>query len=179
MQGFGETPHHQLWVSGWRHRRPSPRRPRGSCACVSGGGSGVGGGQEQRHDRPNTEKKLSWTRWRCLSTSFGLPPGFMAMALTNSGETQRTGERTGASVEGSSSAFCSWLSLTRRCRGNVAASSARACTPRGLRTWVLQQCLQRKVLLFFFHCRHIAHLVEKQVAKPLDLACRHARLMSG
>lgn len=126
MQGFGETPHHQLWVSGWRRCRPSPRRPRGSCACVSAGG------QEQRHDRAEIHHRVQRAKKGRFSTSFGLPPGFMAMALTNSGETQRTGERTGASAEGSSSTFCSWLSLGTRRRGSVAASStdaARACTP--------------------------------------------------
>lgn len=35
-QGFGETPHHQLWVKEvWGHH-PSPRRPHGNYACVSG-----------------------------------------------------------------------------------------------------------------------------------------------
>lgn len=72
-----------------------------------------------------------------LSTSLGRPPGFIAMALTNSGETQRMGERTGTSGEGSSSGlFWHWPSLVMRRRGRVVGSSkdtVRACTPETTR----------------------------------------------
>lgn len=45
-----------------------------------------------------------------IFTSLGRPPGFIAMAFTNSGETQRTGERTDTSGP-SSKLFWYWPSL--------------------------------------------------------------------
>lgn len=67
-----------------------------------------------------------------LSTSLGRPPGFIAMAFTNSGETQRTGERTWTSGP-SSETFWPWSSLVGVLRwGRVVDSSkdkVRACTP--------------------------------------------------
>lgn len=59
MQGFGETPHHQLWVSGWRRCRPSPRRPRGSCACVSAGARTTAWQGKNTPPCPKGQKKKS------------------------------------------------------------------------------------------------------------------------
>lgn len=84
-----------------------------------------------------------------FSTSFGRPPGFIAMALTNSGETHRIGERSGTSGDVLSSGPF-WPSLVMRRRGAAVGSSkddARAWTPKKGK-WVLQ--LGKSLLLLFY-----------------------------
>lgn len=63
----------------------------------------------------------------CMSsTSLGRPPGFMAIALTNSGETHRMGERTGTSEPSSERPS---LVMQRRGRAGSSKDAARAWTP--------------------------------------------------
>lgn len=69
-----------------------------------------------------------------IFTSLGRPPGFIAMAFTNSGETQRTGERTETSGP-SSELFWHWPSLVGVVwRGSVADSSKDAVRVCGAET---------------------------------------------
>lgn len=111
-----------------------------------------------------------------LSTSFGRPPGFIAMALTNSGETHRMGERTGTSGEGlSSEPFWYWPSLVMRWRGRVAGSSkdaVRACTPETTRKWVLTSSTD---FLQQFHHLHQRLMVVSHFERSLHRPCAFCR----
>lgn len=170
MQGFGITPHHQLWVWDWWAHYPSPRRLPCSCACVSVKGYKRWKKHTLMKQREREKKNIHVPK--CInSTSLGRPPGFNAMALTNSGETQRTGERTAASgEEPSSGPFWYWPSLVMRRRGRVAGSSkviARAWTPEMMCKWVLKFSKGwSKELCQFHHCHQRLMVVSHCECSP-------------
>lgn len=121
-----------------------------------------------------------------FSTSLGRPPGFIAIALTNSGETQRTGERTGTSGDGpSSEPFCCWPSLVMRRRGRVVGSSrdmARAWTPVMIANVIGQPWLIPAALLSaFYHCHQmliVSSHCECSLHRPLCAFSRQSNWQS-
>lgn len=167
MRGFGETPHHQLWVSGWRRRRPSPRRPRGSCACVSGG-------REQQHDRPNTptasnRKAVCGTR-PCFYL-LGSPArvhGDGADELRRDTADRRANRDV--LLAGLFLALAGDATPGQRC-------SALCWRGAGLHTYSVARHESRVSTSPTNHCRHGAHPAERQFAKSLISACRQSWLM--